>query len=138
MECTFCEIVDGSIPAREVYRDEVSLAFLDRRPVFLGHCLLIPVVHCETIEELPTELIQPFFHNAKRLSVAVRKALQADGTFIGINNKVSQSVPHLHVHVVPRRSKDGLRGFFWPRRKYESEQQETQIQDAIRREFYLT
>ncbi len=92
-------------------------------------------MHYETIEDLPPDIIGPLFSNAKRLAIAVRRATVSDGTFLGINNKISQSVPHLHVHVVPRRAKDGLRGFFWPRQKYESEEEEAKIQVAIRREL---
>jgi len=131
----FCRIIKGTIPARIVFRDAVSLAFLDRRPVFLGHTLLIPITHYETLEDLPFEFVGPLFSNAKRISVAVRKAVGADGTFLGINNRVSQSVPHLHIHIVPRKMGDGLRGFFWPRQKYESEDQEIQIQKAIEKEL---
>jgi histidine triad (HIT) family protein len=129
--CVFCGIVAGKLPARIVFQDGLSLAFLDRRPVFLGHCLLIPKEHYETIEDLPFELCGPLFYNAKRVATAARIAMAAEGTFLGINNKISQSVPHLHIHIVPRRAKDGLRGFFWPRQKYESESQEIQIQEAI-------
>jgi len=133
--CDFCAIVSGSLAARIVFRDDQTLAFLDRHPVFPGHTLLIPIDHYETLEDLPNELISPLFSNAKRLTIAVRNALKADGIFLGINNKVSQSVPHLHIHVVPRRAKDGLRGFFWPRQKYESEEQQTTIQESIKREL---
>jgi histidine triad (HIT) family protein len=131
----FCQIARGIVPARIVFRDSISLAFLDRRPVFLGHTLLIPIAHYETLEDLPSELVGPLFSNAKQLSIAVRKAVDADGTFLGMNNKVSQSVPHLHIHIIPRRAGDGLRGFFWPRQKYDSEEQEIQIQKAIEREL---
>lgn len=134
-DCIFCGIVSHNDTARVVFQDEISLAFLDRRPIFLGHCLLIPKDHYETIEDLPTELAGPLFSNAKRLSIAVRKAMEADGTFLGINNRVSQSVLHLHIHIVPRRAKDGLRGFFWPRQKYENETEEIKIQEAIEREL---
>jgi histidine triad (HIT) family protein len=134
-DCVFCNIVDGSVQARIVFSDEISMGFLDRRPVFWGHCLLIPRDHYETIEDLPSEVIGPFFSNVKRLAIAVRRALEADGTFLGMNNKVSQSVPHVHVHVVPRKTKDGLRGFFWPRQKYENDEQEIRIQEAVRREL---
>jgi|SRR5579872_2906209 len=133
MDCVFCSIVRGETPARIVFSDQISLAFLDRRPIFLGHTLLIPREHFETLEDLPSSLLGPFFSNAKLLAISVRKAMEADGTFLGINNKISQSVPHLHVHIVPRRVKDGLRGFFWPRQKYESEEQENSIQEAIKR-----
>jgi histidine triad (HIT) family protein len=135
MECTFCKIVSGELPARIVFSDDVSMAFLDQRPIFPGHCLLIPKVHVETIEDIQPDLAGPFFYNAKRLAIAVRKGVGAQGTFMGINNIVSQSVPHLHMHIVPRRPKDGLRGFFWPRQKYESEEQAVRIQEAIKQEL---
>jgi histidine triad (HIT) family protein len=115
-----------------VLEDDSSLAFLDHRPVFPGHVLLVPKVHYETLADLPPEMIGSLFQNAQLLSRAVEQGLDAHGTFVGINNRVSQSVPHLHVHIVPRRRKDGLRGFFWPRHKYESVEQMLQIQEAIR------
>ena len=116
--CAFCGIVSGSVAAPIVFEDDTSLAFLDHRPVFPGHCLLIPKTHFETLADLPAELVGPFFHNAQKMARAVEQTLGAEGTFVAINNRVSQSVPHLHVHVVPRRRKDGLRGFFWPRQAY--------------------
>jgi histidine triad (HIT) family protein len=119
--CLFCDIVTGRRDAHVVHRDENTLAFLDIRPLFPGHCLLVPVEHHETLHDLPTSLIEPLFGVARRLSEAVRVAAGAEGSFVAINNKVSQSVPHLHVHVVPRVPKDGLRGFFWPRKSYGSE-----------------
>jgi histidine triad (HIT) family protein len=118
-DCTFCRIVAGELPAHVVLDDDVALAFLDVRPVFPGHVLLVPKAHHETLADLPPDLVEPLFGRAPRLSVAVPAAMGAVGTFVAMNNKVSQSVPHLHVHVVPRRPKDGLRGFFWPRTKYE-------------------
>ena len=134
-DCVFCGIIRDPSSAFVVLDDSMTLALLDRRPIFPGHCLLIPKMHYETIEDLPSDIIGPLFSNAKRLSIAVRLAMKADGTFLGINNKVSQSVPHLHLHIVPRRAKDGLRGFFWPRQKYESEEEQVKIRDAIRREL---
>lgn len=116
--CKFCRIVDGSLTSHIVAEDEISLTFLDHRPLFPGHCLLIPRTHCETMADLPPDLVGPLFSTARMLSVAVEEAMGAEGTFVAVNNKVSQSVPHLHVHVVPRRRKDGLRGFFWPRNLY--------------------
>lgn len=130
--CIFCNIVAGAIPADIVFEDDVSLAFLDIRPVFLGHTLLVPRKHHETLGDLPDVLIEPLFTNTRMLSTAVQGALEAEGTLVAINNKISQSVPHLHVHVIPRRKKDGLRGFFWPRRKYESDEERARIADAIR------
>src|SRR5436853_6871023 len=130
--CLFCRIATGEVPARLVFEDETSLAFLDHRPVFPGHCLLIPKGHYETLTDLPEELIGPFFKNAQRLSRAVESALEAHGTFVAMNNRVSQSVPHLHTHIVPRRRKDGLKGFFWPRYPYGSDEEAAAVQSAIR------
>ncbi len=130
-DCPFCEIVKGAVPRHIVFQDDVSIAFLDRRPVFLGHCLLVPKEHYETLSDLPSELIAPLFANAQLLVKAVQSALSAHGTFVAINNKVSQSVPHLHIHIVPRKHADGLRGLLWPRQNYESEQQMTEICNSI-------
>ena len=130
--CVFCEILHGTRPAHIVFEDEHSLAFLDQRPLFPGHCLLVPREHHETLQALPGKLIAPLFLNAQLLARAVEKGMGAEGIFVGINNRVSQSVPHLHIHVVPRRRQDGLRGFFWPRRPYESEQAAMEACDAIR------
>jgi histidine triad (HIT) family protein len=116
--CAFCQIARGEAPADLVLEDEHALAFLDHRPLFPGHCLLIPRAHHETLADLPPALVAPFFASARLLARAVERALHADGSFVALNNRVSQSVPHLHVHVVPRRFKDGLRGFFWPRHRY--------------------
>jgi histidine triad (HIT) family protein len=129
--CLFCQIVAGSVAAPVVFEDETSLAFLDHRPVFPGHTLLIPKQHYETLADLPPALIQPFFTSAQLLARAVEAALEADGTFVGINNRVSQSVPHLHVHIVPRRKKDGLRGFFWPRQPYKTADEAERIRKMI-------
>jgi histidine triad (HIT) family protein len=119
--CPFCAIAAGEAQAEVVFEDEVSLGFLDIRPLFPGHTLLIPRAHHETLADLPDDLVEPYFRNARMLSVAVRDAMGAQGSFVAMNNVVSQSVPHLHTHVVPRVRKDGLRGFFWPRAKYESD-----------------
>jgi histidine triad (HIT) family protein len=130
--CIFCDIARGSAAAHVVLDDEHTLAFLDIRPLFPGHCLLVPKVHLETLPELPVELIEPLFRNARLLAEVVPQAMEAEGSFVAINNKVSQSVPHLHVHVVPRRRKDGLRGFFWPRHKYRSEDEMAGIAERLR------
>lgn len=130
--CVFCEILSGARAAQVVFEDEHSLAFLDQRPLFPGHCLLVPRQHHETLQELPAELVSPLFLGARLLARAVEGAMQADGVFVAMNNRVSQSVPHLHIHVVPRRQKDGLRGFFWPRGKYQSEEAAVAARDAIR------
>jgi histidine triad (HIT) family protein len=130
--CGFCAIVAGSERAHVVFEDEMSIAFLDHRPLFPGHSLLVPREHHETIWDLPDPLIGPLFANAKSLSAAIRTATSSQGAFIALNNVVSQSVPHLHVHLVPRNRKDGLRGFFWPRRKYDSEEHMRDTAAAIR------
>ena len=130
--CIFCKIVRGELAAPVVFEDNSSLAFLDHRPVFPGHCLLIPKSHYETLADLPEDLIGPFFKNAQLLARAVESAMSAHGTFVAMNNRVSQSVPHLHVHIVPRRRKDGLKGFFWPRYPYKSEAETDAVQSAIR------
>jgi histidine triad (HIT) family protein len=106
------------VPAHVVAETEHTVSFLDHRPLFPGHTLVVPREHIETLRDLPAELIRPFFTEVQRLAVAVQDAMEAEGSFVAENNVVSQSVPHLHVHVVPRRRKDGLRGFFWPRTKY--------------------
>jgi histidine triad (HIT) family protein len=118
--CIFCSIAHRTLDAAIVSETEHTIAFLDHSPVFVGHVLLTPKIHVETLETLPAELISPVFVEAQRIAVAVRSALDADGTWVSMNNTVSQSVPHLHVHVIPRRRKDGLRGFYWPRVKYPS------------------
>jgi histidine triad (HIT) family protein len=128
--CRFCEIATQADFV--VFEDDLSIAFLDYRPLFIGHTLLIPKVHYETLTDLPAELVGPFFKNVQRLARAVEQAIEAEGTFVAINNRVSQSVPHLHVHIVPRRKKDGLRGFFWPRQAHPDEQAMRQAQAAIR------
>lgn len=132
-DCRFCAIVAGEEHGHLVFEDDVSLAFLDHRPLFPGHSLLVPKRHLETIWDLPDDLVAQLFASARLLSAAVRAAMQAQGAFVAVNNVVSQSVPHLHVHVVPRNRKDGLRGFFWPRTKYESEAQMRDTADAVRR-----
>jgi histidine triad (HIT) family protein len=130
--CLFCRIVAGEVAAATVFEDESTLAFLDHRPLFPGHCLLIPKAHYETLADLPEGLIAPLFGNARVLAGAVERAMAADGSFVAINNRVSQSVPHLHIHIVPRRKKDGLRGFFWPRQKYESAAEMERVRLLIR------
>jgi len=129
--CVFCKVIRGETSANVVFEDEVAIAFLDHRPLFPGHCLLVPKDHFETLSDLPGELIGPFFKNVQLLTRAVERALEAEGSFVAMNNRVSQSVPHLHVHIVPRRRKDGLKGFFWPRNKYDDETQMVAAQTAI-------
>ncbi len=120
-DCVFCAIVAGTIPAFVVASEPAGVAFLDTRPVFPGHTLVVPRQHLVTLADLPDDLLPGYFTLVRRLSVAVEAGMGADGTFVAMNNKISQSVPHLHTHVVPRRRKDGLRGFFWPRTKYGSD-----------------
>ena len=120
-ECTFCRIIAGELPAHVVLDDDACMAFLDVRPLFPGHMLLVPREHHETLADLPGSQIEPLFTRAQLLSRVMEDTLGAAGSFVAINNRVSQSVPHLHVHVVPRNRKDGLRGFFWPRTKYGSD-----------------
>jgi histidine triad (HIT) family protein len=120
--CAFCAIAAGEAPAAVVGATDDAIAFLDRSPLFHGHVLLVPRVHAETLVDLEPRLVEPLFSFAQRLARAVRDGLGAEGTFVAMNNKVSQSVPHLHVHVVPRTRGDGLKGFFWPRRRYEGDE----------------
>lgn len=131
-DCLFCQIARGEVPSHTVFEDEVSLAFLDHRPLFSGHCLLIPKIHYPTLADLSTGLIPALFSNARLLAQAVEEGMEAEGSFVAINNRVSQSVPHFHVHIVPRRNKDGLKGFFWPRQRYQGEEAMLQVQESLR------
>lgn len=135
--CPFCAIVAGGTPAHVVASDRATFAFLDARPVFPGHTLLVPRDHHETLADLPPELVGPVFAAVQRLARAVEVAMEADGSFVAVNNRVSQSVAHLHVHVVPRRRRDGLRGFFWPRQRYSGDEEmaavAARISDAMER-----
>ncbi len=130
--CVFCKIVEGTLESPVVFEDESTLAFLDHRPLFHGHTLVIPKKHFETLTDLPSTMVSTFFRTVQMLSRAVELAMDAEGTFVAMNNRVSQSVPHLHVHVVPRRRKDGLKGFFWPRTKYSDELQLNEVKSRIR------
>src|ERR1700676_1260593 len=130
--CAFCRIIRGEEKASIVFEDSLSLAFLDHRPLFPGHCLLVPRSHYETLADLPASLVGPLFQNAQLLERAIEEGLAADGTFVAINNRVSQSVPHVHIHLVPRHRKDGLKGFFWPRQRYLDEAAQRQVQDTLR------
>ena len=114
----FCRIVAGSEPAHLVLDDDVAVAFLDHRPVFPGHVLVVPRRHIETLVDFDPAELGPFFERVQRVTAGVQAAMEAHGSFVAMNNVVSQSVAHAHVHVVPRRRKDGLRGFFWPRLRY--------------------
>jgi histidine triad (HIT) family protein len=122
-ECLFCAAAGGSEPSHVVLDEPDVLAFLDHRPVFKGHVLVIPRIHVVTLPDLPTELLQPLFGVVARCAMAMVEALGAEGSWVAENNIVSQAVPHLHVHVVPRTKGDGLRGFFWPRQKYEGDEE---------------
>lgn len=135
MDCIFCKVVNKELAATVVFEDELTMAFLDHRPLFHGHCLLVPKQHYETLSDLPSRLIKPLFENGQLLASAVEAAMQAQGTFVAMNNRVSQSVPHLHIHVVPRRKGDGLKGFFWPRTKYASQTEIEQVKDLIQAEL---
>ena len=134
-DCVFCRIIAGEVPAHLVLDDEEFVAFLDARPVFKGHVLVVPRRHYVTLADLPVAVVGPLFERVRLLSAAIPAALGAQGTFVALNNVVSQSVPHLHVHVVPRTKGDGLRGFFWPRGRYASEEEASQyarqIADAV-------
>lgn len=129
--CLFCRIVSGEAQATIVYEDNDSLAFLDIRPLFLGHVLVVPRTHYETLSDLPADKVETLFQTVRRVSQAVERGMDAEGSFVAMNNRISQSVPHLHVHVVPRRKKDGLKGFFWPRTKYKSETEMIEVRDRI-------
>lgn len=131
--CAFCAIATGGAEAHMVLEGPEVVAFLDRRPLFPGHVLLIPRTHVPTLSDLPEPLVELLFGQAKRLVLAVERAVEAEGSFVAINNRVSQSVPHLHVHIVPRRHGDGLKGFFWPRRGYRDDAHAAEVCAAIRR-----
>jgi histidine triad (HIT) family protein len=129
--CAFCKLVRDDDGLR-VFEDEHTIVFLDHRPLFPGHCLLIPRSHFETIRELSDSLLTPLFANVRMLSAALELGMCAQGTFIAANNRVSQSVPHFHVHIVPRTKGDGLKGFFWPRRKYNNADEINEVLRALR------
>lgn len=130
--CVFCKVIGGGLKAEVILDEPHALAILDHRPVFPGHVLVMPRVHHETIVDVPVGEIGALFATVQRLAAAVERGLGADGTFVAVNNKVSQSVPHLHVHVVPRRKKDGLKGFFWPRSPYRDEGEMAEVAGRIR------
>ncbi|HZV49107.1 MAG TPA: HIT family protein [Candidatus Dormibacteraeota bacterium] len=130
--CPFCAIVSGTAPAHEVWRGEEVVAFLDRRPLFPGHCLVVPTAHVPSFLDLTSGQLLSLMRLAQRIAAAFEEGLGAHGTFLAVNDKVSQSVPHVHVHVVPRRRGDGLRGFFWPRTRYGSEERAVECRDRIR------
>jgi histidine triad (HIT) family protein len=128
----FCQMLRGQGLDHTVFEDELTVGFLDHRPVFPGHCLLIPKEHFETLVDLPQRLLEPLFGNTQRLARAVREGMQSDGTLVLMNNRVSQSVPHLHIHVIPRRNGDGLKGFLWPRQSYPDEAAAQRVRDVLR------
>ena len=132
MACVFCQIIAGESPAHVVIDDDVAVAFLDVRPLFPGHVLLVPRRHVVTLPDLPAAIVGPLFERAQRLAAAVVDGLGAQGSFVAVNNAVSQSVPHLHVHVVPRTKGDGLRGFFWPRTTYDSDEHAADVAARLR------
>ena len=131
-ECAFCAIQSNLADVTRVFEDDNTFVFLDHRPLFPGHCLLITKRHIPTLADLPSSLMHAVFDNVRIVSIAVESAMNAEGTFVAINNTVSQSVPHFHVHIVPRRKGDGLRGFFWPRTKYKSSEEAACVARAIR------
>ena len=131
MACLFCDIAAGTVAARVVLADDDFVAFLDARPVFKGHTLLVPREHVVTLPELPPRLRDGFLSQAQRLAAAMVDGLGAQGSFVAMNNTVSQSVPHLHCHVVPRTKGDGLRGFFWPRTKYADDAEAVDYADRL-------
>lgn len=130
--CAFCDIFGGIVPAHVVLADDEAVAFLDRRPVFKGHVLVAPRQHARTLADLPAAAVGPFFLRVQQVSAVMPGALGSQGTFVAANNVVSQSVPHLHVHVIPRTKGDGLRGFFWPRLRYDSEAEAASYADRLR------
>jgi len=131
--CEFCAVAAGEKAAHVVWEGPETIAFLDHRPVFPGHTLLVPRRHVEVLADLPDELVGPLFTDARLLARAMEGDFGADGTFVALNNRISQSVAHLHVHVVPRHRKDGLRGFFWPRHRYPSEEEAEAVAACIRK-----
>lgn len=129
--CIFCQVVSGELEAFLVHADDVVMAFLDIHPLFIGHTLVVPRVHVETLTDMPTDMVGPFFERVQLMAAAVRDGMGAQGTFVAMNNTVSQSVPHLHTHVVPRVKGDGLRGFFWPRTKYRDREHFAEVAATI-------
>jgi histidine triad (HIT) family protein len=132
--CTFCQIANGELPAHVVHRDEDVIAFLDRSPLIHGHVLVMPMKHVETLDDMPDDLLVPVFGAVRRTSIAVQRAFGAEGSFVATNTRVSQSVPHVHIHVVPRNRGDGLFStrLIWQRRKYENDAEMAEIAAKIR------
>ncbi|MFI1801648.1 HIT family protein [Streptomyces sp. NPDC020379] len=135
MDCVFCAIAAGGAEAHRVFEDEAAVAFLDARPLFPGHVLVVPKRHVETLTDLPVGEVGPFFTRVQRVAEAVERGMGAAGSFVAANNRISQSVPHFHVHVVPRNRKDGLRGFFWPRTRYASQEEAARVAARVREAF---
>lgn len=131
----FCKIASGELPTHMVYQDGDAIAFLDNDPLFPGHVLLCPREHYETLMDLPGRLNGPIMSKTQLLASAVEAAVEAEGSFIAMNNRVSQTVPHMHIHIVPRKRRDGLRGFFWPRRRYKDDESKEAVREAIEREI---
>jgi histidine triad (HIT) family protein len=133
--CVFCEILRGKVEAAVVFEDEAAMAFLDHRPLLPGHCLVVPKVHVETLADQPGDLLEPFFRAVQTVERAVETGLEAEGSFVAVNNRISQSVPHLHVHVVPRWKGDGLFSakMIWKRSPYKDEAARRMVQEKIRR-----
>jgi histidine triad (HIT) family protein len=129
--CLFCRMIQGEVATPVVHESEVAFAFLDHRPLFPGHCLVLPRRHVQTLADVPSELLHPFFAEVQLVTRAVETAMAAQGTFVAMNNRISQSVPHLHVHVVPRSRGDGLKGFFWPRTRYASDEEMEKVRAAV-------
>ncbi|GGO90761.1 HIT family protein [Wenjunlia tyrosinilytica] len=132
MNCLFCEIAAGDVSSHRVFEDDTAVAFLDHRPLFPGHVLVVPRRHAETLTDLPPDELGPFFARVRDVTGAVERGMGAAGSFVAANNRISQSVPHFHVHVVPRNPKDGLRGFFWPRGRYDDEAQAADVAARLR------
>jgi histidine triad (HIT) family protein len=130
--CIFDRILSGAVPAHWVLDEGDLVAFLDHRPVFPGHTLVLPRAHVGVLAELPEAMLGPLLATGRRVATAQRAVLGAEGTFFGLNDIISQSVPHVHLHVVPRRAKDGLRGFFWPRTRYDSDEQAAEVAARLR------
>lgn len=130
-DCAFCQIVSRPKSASVVFQDDSSLCFLDQHPLFPGHCLLIPKQHIVTLMDVTDDLLEPLFANTRRIAAAVQVAMNSQGVFVAMNNIVSQSVPHLHIHVVPRNKGDGLKGFFWPRQRYRNDEYREQVRREI-------